>query len=155
MRKKVVMYKIRKGTPFDQSQIEKIASKAYKKYVDLIGKKPAPMVADFLKHLNEDYVFVIEDTDNSQILGYAVIVLKNNEYWLENIAVYPTKTKQGFGTQLTRYVEDFVSKSASTIQLYTNVKMYENIDWYKRIGYSEIKRITVDGFERVYFIKEL
>ena len=53
------MYKIRKGTPFDQSQIEKIASKAYKKYVDLIEKKPAPMVADFLKHLNEDYVFVI------------------------------------------------------------------------------------------------
>ena len=34
-------------------------------------------------------------------------------------------------------------------------KMYENIDWYKRIGYSEFKRKTVDGFERVYFIKEL
>ena len=62
------------------------------------------MVADFLKYINEDYVFVIEDTDNSQILGYAVIVLKNNEYWLENIAVYPTKTKQGFATQLTRLV---------------------------------------------------
>ncbi|MDA9022958.1 hypothetical protein N9I56_05710 [Alphaproteobacteria bacterium] len=97
------MCKIRKGTSFDKSQIEKIALKAYKKYVDLIGKKPAPMVADFLKHLNED----------------------------------------------------FVSKSASTIQLYTNEKMYENIDWYKRIGYSEFKRKTVDGFERVYFIKEL
>ena len=149
------MHKIRKGTTSDKFQIENIASKAYKKYVDLMGKKPAPMVADFLKHLNEDDVFVIEDTYNSRIMGYAIIILKNNEYWLENIAVYPTKTKQGFGSQLIRYVEDFVSKSASTIQLYTNVKMYENIDWYKRIGYSESKRKTVDGFERVYFIKKL
>ena len=80
MMKVVLMYQIRKGTPSDKFQIENIASKAYEKYVDLIGKKPAPMVADFLKHLNEDYVFVIEDTDNSQIMGYAVIVLKNNEY---------------------------------------------------------------------------
>ena len=113
------------------------------------------MVADFLKHLNEDYVFVIEDTDSSRIMGYAILVLKNNEYWLENIAVYPTKTKQGFGTQLIRNVEEFVSGSASKIQLYTNVKMHENIDWYKRIGYTEFKRKTVDGFERVYFIKKL
>ncbi len=149
------MFKIRKGTPFDQFQIEKIASKAYKKYVDLIGKKPAPMVADFLKHLKEDYVLVIEDTDNNWIMGYAILVLRKNEYWLENIAVHPSKTKQGFGTQLLKEVEDFVSDSASTIQLYTNVKMFENIEWYKRIGYSEFKRKTVNGFERIYFIKEL
>lgn len=155
MMKVVLMYQIRKGTPSDKFQIENIASTAYKKYVDLIGKKPAPMVADFLKHLNEDDVFVIEDTHNSQIMGYAILVVKNNEYWLENIAVYPTKTKQGIGTRLIRYVEDFVSKSASTIQLYTNVKMHENIDWYKRIGFSEFKRKNVEGFERVYFIKKL
>ena len=149
------MYKVRKGTPSDKSQIENIASKAYQKYIDLIGKKPAPIVADFLKHLNDDYVFVIEDVQHSQLIGYAVLVLKNNEYWLENIAVHPTKSKQGFGTQLISHIEDFVSKSASTYQLYTNVKMYENIDWYKRIGFLELKRIKVEGFERVYFIKKL
>ena len=39
--------------------------------------------------------------------------------------------------------------------VHTNAKMFENIDWYKRIGYSEFKRKTVNGFERIYFIKEL
>ena len=41
MMKVVLMYQIRKGTPSDKFQIENIASKAYEKYVDLIGKNKA------------------------------------------------------------------------------------------------------------------
>ena len=148
-------FKIRKAITNEKSQIEDIAFRAYQKYIDVIGAKPAPMIANFSNNLKNDCIFVIEDVQKHQIVGYAVIVIKDNEYWLENIAVEPTKSKQGIGTQLISYVEDYISKSASEYQLYTNIKMHENVEWYKRIGFTELKRTEVEGFERVYFIKKL
>ena len=148
-------FKIRKGITNDRSQIENIAYRAYKKYIDLLGKKPRPMTANFSKHLKDDCVFVIEDVQKRQLVGYAVVIIKENKYWLENIAVEPAKSKQGFGTQLISYVEDYISKFALEYQLYTSVKMYENIEWYKRNGFRESKRMEVEGFEGVYFIKKL
>ena len=39
-------FKIRKGITNDRSQIENIAYRAYKKYIDLLGKKPRPIPLD-------------------------------------------------------------------------------------------------------------
>jgi hypothetical protein len=39
--------------------------------------------------------------------------------------------------------------------LYTNQKMTENLDFYPRLGYVETRRLSEDGFERVYFEKRL
>ncbi|MGB2488569.1 MAG: GNAT family N-acetyltransferase, partial [Candidatus Puniceispirillales bacterium] len=102
-----------------------------------------------------DIIYVVEDTKQNTIIGYAVIVVKDQEYWLETIAIAPDRSKQGIGTRLIRFVEDVIARSATEYQLYTNVKMLENIDWYQRLGFTEVRRERVDGYERVYFIKRL
>ena len=147
--------KIRKAAANDLSKIEQIARTAYQKYVSKIGKEPAPMLADFSAHLNDDTIFVVEDERAQEIIAYAVIVVKEGQFWLENIAVAPAHSAQGVGTDLIHFVEGFIADFADAYYLYTNIKMIENIDWYQRIGFTEIKRMTEDGFERVYFCKKL
>ena len=33
--------------------------------------------------------------------------------------------------------------------------MTENLRWYKRLGFKEIKRSTEEGYQRVYFKKHV
>ena len=120
-----------------------------------MGQKPAPMVADYSAHLQDDMIFVAEDTGPRKVIGYVVIMAKDDEYWLETIAVEPSSSKKGVGSRLMAYAEDYISQFASEYHLYTNVKMTENIDWYLRLGFTETKRQKVDGYERVYFKKRL
>lgn len=146
---------IRKAVSRDIPQIESITAEAYQKYIIVMGKTPAPMLADYAAHLVNDIIYVVEDTRQNTIIGYAVIVVKDQEYWLETIAIAPDRSQQGIGTRLIRFVEDVIARSATEYQLYTNVKMLENIDWYQRLGFTEVRRERVDGYERVYFLKRL
>ena len=146
---------IRKAVGTDIPQIESITAEAYQKYIIVMGKTPAPMLADYAAHLANDIIYVVEDISQNTIIGYAVIVVKDREYWLETIAIAPDRSQQGIGTRLIRFVEDVIARSATEYQLYTNVKMLENIEWYKRLGFTEVRRERVDGYERVYFIKRL
>jgi N-acetylglutamate synthase-like GNAT family acetyltransferase len=146
---------IRNAVASDLPEIEQITANAYHKYIAIMGQKPAPMVADYSAHLQDDMIFVAEDTSPRKVIGYAVIIAKDDEYWLETIAVEPLSSKKGVGSRLMAYVEDYISQFASEYHLYTNVKMTENIDWYLRLGFTETKRQKVDGYERVYFKKRL
>lgn len=46
-------------------------------------------------------------------------------------------------------------KEVKKLELYTNVKMVENLALYKKLGYTEVGRWEEDGFERVFFVKEV
>ena len=41
------------------------------------------------------------------------------------------------------------------VELYTNEKMFENIEMYRRLGYVECDRRNLDGYDRVFFRKAL
>ncbi len=43
----------------------------------------------------------------------------------------------------------------SEIQLYTHEKMTENIAMYTNMGYVEVSRRVVNGYDRVYMSKQL
>jgi ribosomal protein S18 acetylase RimI-like enzyme len=75
---------------------------------------------------------------------------------LDNIAIKPEFQGRGIG----RILLDFAEKEAgrqgfSEIRLYTHVTMVENLALYKRIGFAETHRATVNGYDRVYMRKEL
>lgn len=147
--------KIRQGLHHDIPIIEEIASRAYQQYVDVIGKHPAPMVADFRLHLTHDIIFVATEINEDIVVGYAVLLNKDAEYWLENIAVHPDKSGQGIGSQLIAHIEEYISGNASHYHLYTNEQMTKNITWYTDLGFDETRRCEEDGFNRVFFTKKL
>ncbi|MDB2389992.1 GNAT family N-acetyltransferase [Alphaproteobacteria bacterium] len=149
--------KIRKATSQDADICAAIAIAAYADYVPLMGQKPAPMLADYRAHIARDLVFIAERdaADIAEIVGFAIIVKKGDDYWLENIAVTPMASGRGLGKYLLGFIEDYLRPLCDRYQLYTNIKMKRNIDWYHALGFSETYRGEVDGYDRVYFEKRL
>ena len=144
---------IRKATLNDLVAIEKTATTAYKKYVPRMGKKPAPMVADFESQIKAEKVYV--KCDESEVRGFVVFYSRGDHVHLENLAVCPEAQGMGIGTQLVRFVESTAKHEGfNVIKLYTNEKMTENFEFYRRLGYQEIGRWEEDGFNRVFYRKE-
>jgi len=135
----------------DHKIIMAIAQKAYEKYIERMGKEPAPMRPVIQK---QDVVFVCED--NKQVIAFAILVKINDQIILDSIAVDPSHQKKGIGNNFIKYIEQYlIEQKINKYQLYTNEKMFENIDWYQKIGFKIFKKVTEKGFNRIYFEKQL
>ena len=141
----------RKAVAEDHEIIIAIALKAYKKYIERMSKEPAPMRPVIQK---EDVVFVCED--NKQVIAFAILVKINDQIILDSIAVDPPHQKKGIGNNFIKFIEEYLmEQKVNKYQLYTNEKMFENIDWYQKIGFKIFKKVTEKGFNRIYFEKQL
>ncbi len=148
------MVAIGRAAPGNAAEIAAIAENAYQKYVERIGRKPAPMVADFAGHIAGDIVFVAKS--NGRIVGYAVLIVKEGVALLDNIAVLETEQGAGIGSRLIATVEEHLKdRRWSGYQLYTNAKMVENLGYYERLGFRRVRRVVEQGFDRIYFEKTL
>ena len=148
---------IRHAKESEATDLCQIAEAAYAQYVEAIGRAPAPMTADYAKHMQDDHCLVAlsDDDQQSMAVGFVVIVERSDGYWIETVAVLPEFTGQGIGAKLVEAAEAFVATSADVVQLYTNAKMTRNVSWYPRLGYREVDRRREQGFDRVFFHKKL
>ncbi len=138
----------------DVQAIRWIADRGYQRYAAVLGKKPAPMVADFKKHVQEDWVIVVEQ--GNVLVGYAVLLLRGSSALLDNIAVDIGVQRQGVGKALIDHIEQHLLRLGhDRYELYTNAAMTENISWYARLGFVETRRVEEHGFKRVYMQKQL
>lgn len=145
---------IRPANPGDEAQIRDCAEQAYARYVAIIGRKPAPMLADFKAQIEVGQVYVSADGDAFE--GFIVFFPKGDHMLLENVAVLPSATGRGVGKRLIGFCEAEARRGGfAAVRLYTNEKMTENLSIYPRLGYVEIARRHEDGFDRVFFEKRL
>lgn len=139
----------------DLAAIERIAKSAYLKYVERIGREPAPMVADFERQIARGTVFLAVDTGGVSC-GFVVFYPRGDGVHLENVAVLPGCQGRGIGRLLIAYVEDWAFEHGfRTIDLYTNEKMTENMALYPALGFVEIRRGEEDGFRRIFYRKKI
>lgn len=145
---------LRLAKPDDASAITDCVNQAYKHYIDRLGKPPGPMLDDYTKVIELHHVHVAEV--DRQIAGALVLIRKDTHMLIDNIAVKPEFQRQGLGSALLDLAET-VSRSAgySSIQLYTHELMIENIEMYKRKGYTESEQRLEKGYRRVYMQKAL
>ncbi|SCO87408.1 related to acetyltransferase, GNAT family [Fusarium oxysporum] len=140
----------------DIPSIKTIVNAAYEKYIPRIGKLPAPMTADYASLLTTHDIFILRTAQSP--VGALVLQheLDSDAIKIENLVVNPSAHGRGYGKVLMRYAEDFArSRGRNALELYTNVKMFENLGLYLKMGFVETGRREEDGFERVYFRKEL
>ena len=147
------MFTIRRARVQDADALARIASDAYARYVSVIGRRPAPMDADYTRHCREDTVFVLENAQTSEVAGFAVVKSDADGFCLDTIAIAGAHRGNGYGTALLDAVEAHVSRHTDRYSLYTHVAMTRNINWYLRLGFVETHRETVDGYDRVFFEK--
>jgi len=144
----------RSAVDADVSAIRAVARRAYIKYVPRIGRVPAPMAADFLSYVQTGQVDVAEL--GGQVVGYLIAYPRDNNYFVENIAVDPAGIGKGIGKALMILAEDRAHEAGQTkIVLYTNARMYENFPFYGALGYRTTGLVVEAGFRRVYFEKDL
>lgn len=143
---------IRRAVQRDVVAIKACACAAYSKYIERIGREPAPLLADFTSQVELQQVDVI--MVNNSVVAFAVSYPLEDCYFVENIAVDPAYQGGGYGAALLNHIHALGAKYP-VIRLYTNEKMHENLVWYKNHGYQETKRLNEDGFARVYMEKKL
>ena len=148
-------FHIRPADEGDAPAIRQCARDAYARYVAAIGQKPAPMVADFDAAIAAGTVHVAISATQS-LLGFVVFYPEDDHMLLENVAVRPDAAGQGIGKRLILFCEAEARRlSATSVRLYTNEKMVENLSIYPHLGYREVARRREDGFDRVFFEKTL
>ncbi|KAH0352726.1 hypothetical protein KCU83_g3529, partial [Aureobasidium melanogenum] len=155
------------ASPDHLNAVTDLITLAYTPYITrLNGKKPAPMTADYAALINSSCLYILSASSpssasasaSSAILGCISLELITTGEALEinNLAVSPTAQGKGYGKLLMKFAEDVAKeKGVKKLELYTNVKMVENLILYKKLGYEEVGRWSEDGFERVFFVKDL
>jgi ribosomal protein S18 acetylase RimI-like enzyme len=145
---------LRDATPADREPIERLVEAAYGAYVDRIGKRPAPMDADYAALIDAGRVTVAEL--GGGIAGLLVLIPMPDHLLVENVAVDPAAQGTGLGRRLMAHAEDDArARGLGEIRLYTNELMTENVAWYPRLGYRETERRAESGFSRVFFAKRV
>ncbi|RIA55274.1 GNAT family N-acetyltransferase [Dichotomicrobium thermohalophilum] len=146
---------IRKAEADHAREVEACARAAYEKFVPLIGREPAPMVADFARQIARGIVEIAVDPAG-RVAGFMVRYPRGAHLHIENLAIHPAFQGQGLGTRLLRRAEDTARElGLTTLELYTNAKMSEALAFYPARGFVEIDRRWEAGFDRVYFRKDL
>ncbi|KAJ5553046.1 acyl-CoA N-acyltransferase [Penicillium frequentans] len=115
------------------------------------------MSANYDEMLETHDIFMLQD-DANETVGSIILSVDQNTHSVEinNLVVGPAAQGRGYGRVLLNCAEDVArSASCSALTLYTNVKMHENLAMYVKMGFMETGRKTEDGFERVYFRKDL
>lgn len=145
---------IRPATPVDIAGVRACAEAAYQIYVAAIGRKPAPMIADFAASQAAGHLHVA--CVDGEVAGFVVFFARKDHVHLENVAVSPAHQGKGVGGALMALAEtEALKHGLAAIELYTNVKMTGNLTLYPALGYTEIGRWNEDGFDRVFYRKRL
>lgn len=145
---------IRPATPDDIPVIERIVAQAYRPYIARIGATPGPMLDDYTARVGQGVVHVLQE--GGAIHAVLVLIPEPGCLLLDNIAVLPSAQGKGYGRVLMQYAEDVARLAGySTIRLYTQEMMTENISIYLRYGYVETHRAQELSLHRVFMKKTL
>jgi ribosomal protein S18 acetylase RimI-like enzyme len=137
----------------DRAAVEKIVQAAYEPWVEVIGVRPLPMVADYGELIAQGHVHVLE---NGEIDALIVLEVTDGVLLIENVAVRPDRQGRGLGRRLMAFAE-FRARSLglTELRLYTNEKMTSNIGLYESLGYRETGREAKNGRSAVHMSKKL
>ena len=147
---------IRAATPHDAEAVGWIVAEAYAPYIPRIGREPAPMAADHRALIAATGRVWVADEASGTPVGVPVIVVGTDHVLVKNVAVARSAQGRGLGRLLLEHAEQQARQlGLREVRLYTNAAITENLAMYPHLGYVEVNRRTEDGFDRVYFRKNL
>ena len=145
---------IRAAAPSDVAAITRCVCAAYLRHIERVGKQPWPMLQDYSNVICTSQVHVAER--EGRILGVLELLVTDEGFLLDSVAVDPGAQGTGIGRQLLEFAESEARRQGfQSIYLMTNEKMTENQELYARIGYVLFDRQTVHGYSRVLMRKPL
>lgn len=143
---------IRSANSADTSAVRDLVRASYSKYVERIGKEPAPMLDDHASLIAAGEVWVA--VEDGEVLGVSVMRPLEEHLFVDNVAVRPDQQGRGLGRELMTFAEEEAKRNGlREIRLYTNEKMFENLAVYEKLGFEETERRLDSGYQRVFMRK--
>ena len=143
---------LRTANEADVGAIQDLTRKAYAKWVELTGREPLPMRADYadaIKKHRFDLLFC-----GSRLAALIETVPADNFLLIENVAVLPAFQGRGLGTRLLTFAEDRASSlGMAGTRLYTNSLFVANLRLYAALGYQVEREQALAGGIAVHMIK--
>jgi ribosomal protein S18 acetylase RimI-like enzyme len=147
---------LRPARPDEAPTRAAIAAAAYARYLPRMQKPPGPMLADYDQVLATSEVWLAEDEDGGQPVGFAVLAEHPDHLLLDNVAVHPDHQGRGIGRTLLDHAETIArNRHLPRVRLYTHETMTENLALYRARGYIETARRTEHGYRRVHLTKTI
>ena len=145
---------IREATASDVDAVKACVVAAFDIYTKRIGKPPAPMLLDFPAEIEARHVWLAES--HREVVGVLMQYETTQGFYIDTVAVYPHLQGTGIGKALLQFAEqEALRRGYDSIYLCTNAKMTENQIFYPRIGYVEYERKFDDGYDRIFYRKQL
>jgi len=145
---------IRPAERGDAAVVRDLVRMAYSKYVERIGKEPAPMLEDYDALIRAGEVWVWDE--GGEVLGVLVMRSADDHLFVDNVAVAPGHQGRGLGRELLAFAEERAEREGlPEVSLYTNEKMHENLAVYAKLGFEETGRGVDGGYRRVFMRKRL
>ena len=125
---------MRRAVPGDAASVRELTRAAYAKWVEVIGREPKPMTADYDAAVRDHLVDLLHD--GGGLVGLIEMRPEADHLLIVNVAVAPTSQGQGFGRVLLAHAEQVArSLGHGEMRLYTNGRFTDNLRLYGRLGY--------------------
>ena len=145
---------VRPALEEDINAVKACVMAAFEHYIERIGKRPGPMLLDFLAEIQARHVWVVQE--GQEIVGAIVQYETEHGFYIDTVAALPASQGKGVGRLLLTFAENEARRRGyNSIYLCTNSKMTENQVFYPRIGYIEYERKHEAGYERIFYAKPL
>lgn len=145
---------VRPALPGDLHQITDCAKAAYSLYLPRMDRPPAPMLADYAALIESGETWSL--LHGGEVAGFLVMMIKADHLFVENVAIHPDHQGAGLGKKLMSFAEGYGrARDLPRVELYTNVVMTENVAFYRRLGFIGTETRQEDGYQRIYFAKDL
>jgi ribosomal protein S18 acetylase RimI-like enzyme len=112
--------------------------------------------------MDDDYAALIAAgevwvlVESGRVVGLLVLRAAADHLVVDNVAVDPQLQGRGHGRVLLAFAERRAAElGLPELLLYTNSRMTENIELYRRLGWRDYDRHNERGFHRVYFRKQV
>jgi ribosomal protein S18 acetylase RimI-like enzyme len=145
---------LRPAVAGDVPRLAELVQAAYGHYVERLGGPPRPLTDDYAEVVRSRRVIVAER--DGAIVGLIVLVVDDERFEIDNVAVDPAHQGTGVGKALLQRGETEARRLGfDSVSLLTHELMTENLALYERIGYVEYDRRSYGEGSLVYLRKPL
>lgn len=148
---------IRPASNADYDAVVACVKAAFTPWVEIMGMKPIALTADYQDFINRKVVYVIDGDGVGELVGLLIIYPVGDALYVDTIGVNPAYQKHGIGRQLLAFAEQKAREiELRKLTLVTNAKQLSNQDYYRKHGYVETHRESLEpGRVGVWMAKTL
>ena len=147
------MKSLRRAVAADHDAVVALQNAAYAQNQVVLGAVPLPLQADYTQILRDMEVWLLESREGLD--GALILDVRPEDMLIWSLATHPRAWSLGIGRRLLEHAELRArEQQREIIRLYTAEVFINNIDWYRRNGFSIESREQLSDRTLINMVKK-